>query len=268
MRHCLLAIFALILAVPVRAEPPTNSLPLTLRTRVQPFKGSDEWNETTFKKEIDPKKTAIIICDMWDNHWCQNAATRCGEMAKKMGGVVNSARAKGILIIHAPSECMSFYKDSPARKRLEDMKKIPLPKGLELPDPPCPVDASTGGCDDDPTPKFYKAWSRQNAAIAIDEEKDGISDKGDEIFSYVQARGIDTLLVMGVHTNMCVLHRSFAIKPMTRLGMRCILVRDLTDAMYDPKKKPFVSHEEGTERIIQFIEQNWCPTCLSSDLAR
>jgi nicotinamidase-related amidase len=265
---CILAIAALFIAAPLHAEPAASGISLNLRTRVQPFKGSDEWAEATLAKEIEPKKTAVIICDMWDNHWCQNAAKRCGEMAKKMDGVVKAARDKGILIIHAPSECMDFYKDSPARKRLQEVKKIPLPKGADLPDPPCPVDASSGGCDDNPTPKFFKAWSRQHAAISIDEARDGISDKGDEIYSYLKGHGIDTILVMGVHTNMCILHRSFAIKPMTRLGMHCILVRDLTDAMYDPKQKPFVSHEEGTQRIIQFIEQSWCPTCLSADLAR
>ena len=132
----------------------------------------------------------------------------------------------------------------------------------------CPVDSADGGCDDSPSPKQYRAWTRQHAAIVIDEEKDGISDNGHEIYSLLKERGISNILVMGVHTNMCILHRSFAIKPMTRLGMKCILVRDLTDAMYNPKSKPFVSHEEGTEQIIQFIEKNWCPTCLSADLVK
>ena len=29
---------------------------------------------------------------------------------------------------------------------------------------------------------------------------------------------------------------------MTRLGFQVVLVRDLTDATYDPRKRPFVSH--------------------------
>jgi hypothetical protein len=134
-----LSIPALLLAAPLRADPPPT-IPLTLRTRVQPFKGSDEWAEVTLAKEIEPNKTALIICDTWDNHWCPSAAKRCGEMAKKMDVVVKAARTKGILIIHAPSNCMDFYKDSPARKRLQEVKKVPLPKGADLPDPPCPVE--------------------------------------------------------------------------------------------------------------------------------
>src|ERR1035438_7909679 len=66
---------------------------------------------------------------------------------------------------------------------------------------------------------------------------------------------------MGVHTNMCVLNRPFAIKRMTALGIRCILVRDLTDAMYNPEDPPHVSHDAGTQLVIEYIEKFWweCP---------
>ena len=78
---------------------------------------------------------------------------------------------------------------------------------------------------------------------------------------------IDTLIVMGVHTNMCVLNRTFAIKQMVKWGKNVFLVRDLTDAMYNPKMKPMVTHEKGTELIIEHIEQHWCPTIESRQLA-
>jgi hypothetical protein len=53
---------------------------------------------------------------------------------------------------------------------------------------------------------------------------------------------------------------------MTKWGVRCILLRDLTDAMYDPQAAPFVSHERGTELVIEHIERHWCPSALSADL--
>ena len=65
---------------------------------------------------------------------------------------------------------------------------------------------------------------------------------------------------------MCVLNRSFAIKQLTKWGVDCLLVRDLTDAMYNPKKKPFVTHGEGTQLVVQHIEQYWCPTIASIEL--
>jgi len=73
---------------------------------------------------------------------------------------------------------------------------------------------------------------------------------------------------MGVHTNMCVLNRAFAIKKMTSLGFRCILVRDLTDAMYNPQDAPHVSHDAGTQLVIEYIEKFWSPTTTSAALLR
>ncbi|HUR52790.1 MAG TPA: isochorismatase [Gemmataceae bacterium] len=223
----------------------------------------------TFKATIDPKKSAVVVCDMWDDHWCKSASKRCGELAKTADPVLKACREAGMTIIHAPSDCMDFYKDHPARKRMLAVKKLDkndLPKAKELPNPPLPVDDSDGGCDDDKPAKQFKAWTRQHAAIAIDDDKDYVSDNGVEAYSLMKEKGITTLFVMGVHTNMCVLNRSFAIKQMVKWGVATYLVRDLTDAMYNPKMKPFVTHEQGTNLIIEHIEAHWCPTITSAAL--
>jgi hypothetical protein len=85
-------------------------------------------------------------------------------------------------------------------------------------------------------------------------------------FAFLQQRGIAHLLIAGVHTNMCILNRSFGIKQMVRWGVDVALVRDLTDAMYNPAWSPYVSHEQGTQLVIEYIEKYWCPTLLSQDL--
>lgn len=73
---------------------------------------------------------------------------------------------------------------------------------------------------------------------------------------------------MGVHTNICILNRSFGIRQMTQLGFHVALVRDLTDSMYDPRARPFVSHTRGTELVIEHIETRWCPSILDDGLTR
>jgi hypothetical protein len=55
---------------------------------------------------------------------------------------------------------------------------------------------------------------------------------------------------------------------MTRLGFQVVLVRNLTDTMYDPRKRPFVSHTRGTELVVEHIEAKWCPSITSEDLTR
>ena len=228
--------------------------------------------ETTYKTEaialtIDPTKTAVVVCDMWDNHWCQSAAKRCDALAKQAEPVLKACRAQGMTVVHAPSDCMDFYKDHPARKRMKGVAKAEVPKDKDVPCPPLPVDDSDGGCDDEKPAKEHRAWTRQHAAITIDPDRDYVTDDGREVYSLLKAKGITTVVVMGVHTNMCVLNRSFAIKQMVKWGVNTLLVRDLTDAMYNPKRKPFVSHEAGTTLIIEYIESHWCPTVTAKDLA-
>jgi hypothetical protein len=38
--------------------------------------------------------------------------------------------------------------------------------------------------------------------------------------------------------------------------------------MYNPARRPFVSHERGTELVIEHIEKYWAPTAASDDLVR
>jgi len=242
---------------------PERTLQLKLRSRVEVFKGSGIWQEVALTREFPVSSTAMLVCDMWDKHWCSGATIRVAAMAPRMAALHADARKQGMLIVHAPSDVMDFYQDSPQRKFMEKYSGQPLEKGLALEDPPLPIDDTRGGCDTGDS--FYKAWSRQHPAIPI-AQQDVISDKGAEIYPLLKSRGITNLLVMGVHTNMCVLNRTFAIKQMTKLGMHCVLVRDMTDAMYDPKQKPYVSHEQGTQLVIEHIEKYWCPSVLSADI--
>jgi nicotinamidase-related amidase len=201
---------------------------------------------------------------MWDKHWCKGATGRVDALAHRMSPLLKLARARGVQIVHAPSDVMDFYKDYPQRRLMQSLPKVQPPQALDLSDPPLPIDDSDRGCDT-PGDKEHQAWSRQHPAIDI-EPQDVISDNGNEVYSFLRERGIQYLFIMGVHANMCVLGRSFAIRQMTRWGIHCILIRDLTDAMYNPAMKPYVSHEQGTQLVIEHIEKYWCPSILSTDL--
>ena len=237
---------------------------IPLRTRVQPFKGTDLWEFAELNGSFPAAQSAIIICDMWDKHWCGGATKRVAELAHRMDPVLQQARAAGVLVIHAPSDTMAFYKDAPQHFLVLNAPKAKPPPDLKIPDQPLPIDDSDGGCDT-PGDHEHQAWSRENPILSIG-VNDAISDNGAEIYNLMRQRGINTLFVMGVHTNMCILNRGFAIKQMTRWGMKCVLVRDLTDAMYNPAKPPHVSHADGTELVIEYIEKYWCPSTVSKDL--
>src|SRR5262249_390496 len=68
------------------------------------------------------------------------------------------------------------------------------------------------------------------------------------------------------HTNMCVLARPFSIRQLVQQGLDVVLVRDMTDTMYNPARAPQVSHFTGTDLVVEHIEKHWCPTITSVDL--
>ena len=221
-------------------------------------------------QEWQSHETAIIICDMWDKHWCSGATNRVAEMAPAMNEVISMARKRGVLIVHAPSDCMDYYSDHPARKlgrkyrsrKVERMLGDGLlesEKGAEW-----PFEISGGGCDDEPQCEIGRAWTKQIETIDV-LDGDVITDSGVEAGSLFIKRGIKNVILVGVHTNMCVIGRSFGLRNMVRLGMNVVLMRDMTDTMYDAASWPNVSHFTGNSLMFEYIEKYVCPTMVSSD---
>jgi nicotinamidase-related amidase/type 1 glutamine amidotransferase len=208
-------------------------------------------------------------------------------MAPRMNQLLNEARNRGALIIHAPSSCMDAYKDHPARKRaLQTPRARNMPKDIgkwctRIPAEEkgkYPIDQTDGGEDDDPAEHRAWAdklkamgrnprapWKTQTDALKI-LDGDIISDSGEEIWSVLEQRDINNVILVGVHTNMCVLGRPFGLRQMAKNGKNVVLVRDLTDTMYNPERAPYVSHFTGTDLIIEHVEKWVCPTITSDQL--
>lgn len=255
-----------------------TSLRLTLRSRAAaPGEKPVAPSETV--ANWDPRKTAIIVCDMWDDHWCKSATARVGELAGPMNEMLKAVRAKGVFVIHAPSTCTAFYKDAPQRKRAVDapFAKSPIPLATaerwgtawNWPDAKregvLPIDDSDMGCDCKVKCEIRSAWSRQTAAIEIAVE-DAITDNGQETWNLLAQRKIDNVILCGVHLNMCVLGRPFAIRQMVKLGKNVVLIRDMTDTMYNPDHPPGGTHFDGTDRVVEHVERYWCPSFTSADI--
>lgn len=82
---------------------------------------------------------------------------------------------------------------------------------------------SDGGCDDPGHSTYYPDFDRhEHPAIQII-GYDGISDSGEEIYNFCVQQGIKNIVMMGVHTNMCVLGRPFGIRQLVKLGRNVVL---------------------------------------------
>ncbi|MCP5520071.1 MAG: ThuA domain-containing protein [Verrucomicrobiales bacterium] len=259
----LLAGLVLVAAVPVRAGDP---LKLHLRDRPAAHPNEPQVREATW----DATQTAIVVCDMWNQHWCQGATARVAEMAPRMNEVLKAARAQGVLIIHCPSGTLDFYRDTPQRRLAQSASKVepkvPLQGWCSLDrdhEGNLPIDDSDGGCDDWPQCRQGSPWSRQIATLEI-AEGDAITDSA-EAYYLMRQRGIRNVIVMGVHLNMCVLGRPFAIRQLVAQDLNVVLMRDMTDTMYNSRMAPYVSHFVGTDLMIRHVEEHWCPTTTSVD---
>lgn len=250
-------------------------LHLTVQNRVEKSPGSGSFQAIQQKTDWEAKKTAVIVCDMWAAHWCAGARQRGADMAPRMNQLLQEARKQGVLVIHAPSGAMDLYKDHPARKRAQAAPKAAnLPKGIDgwcrqieaEKNGKYPVDQADGGCDDQPPCDSKKKMDVHQAAVLEIRDEDAISDSGAEIWNLMEQRGIANVMLLGVHTNMCVLGRPFGLRNMARFGKNVVLVRDLTDTMYNPRSWPNVSHFRGTELIVEHIEKYVCPTITSDQV--
>jgi len=261
-----------------------DSLRIHARSRTPGLDGTFSIQDRT--QTWSPDQTAIIVCDMWDAHHCLNAVRRETEMAPRLNAVLQAARKQGVLIIHAPSSCMQAYQDHPGRKLAQSAptaKNLPNEIGEWCRVIPAeqkgtyPIDQTDGGEDDDP--EEHRVWHEKLAAMGrnpkapwksqIDlltiEKGDAISDSGVEIWNLLESRGIKNVVLCGVHTNMCVLGRPFGLRQMAKNGKNVVLMRDMTDTMYNPARWPYVSHFAGTELIVEHIEKFVCPTMTSVD---
>lgn len=280
-RYYLLLFLGLLAGTWAAAE----ELQMTLRYQQETSDGSGRYHRLTRTEQWKPEESAIIVCDVWDLHHCLNAVRRVEELAPRLDKVLKQAREQGFTIIHSPSDCMEAYQDHPARQRASDVSvaqnlpheidqwcsKIPAEeKGVY------PIDQSDGGEDDDPEEHARWAakletlgrnparpWKKQSDLITIDSDKDYISDRGDEVWSILEHRGIKNVILTGVHTNMCVLGRPFGLRQMARNGKNVVLMRDMTDTMYNPQRWPYVSHFTGTDLIVSHIEKFVSPTITS-----
>jgi nicotinamidase-related amidase len=251
-----------------------GTLSVLLRQRHEEPAGSGKFKMSEAVARWKVSETAIIICDMWDDHYCKLAAQRVGVMVPKMNEVTSAARGHGVMIIHAPSGTLDLYAGTPHRLRMQQAKPAKAPveiaKWCHLDpkkEPPLPVDTSKQSCDDPVVGLAVRRFTRQHPGLDII-GYDGVSDSGQEIYNFLVQEGIENVVLMGVHTNMCVLGRPFGIRQMVGLGKNVVLARDLTDAMYDPRQPPYVSHTRGTELVIEHIEKYWCPSILGKDLMK
>lgn len=190
-----------------------------------------------------------------------------------MNQVIQELRELGTFIVHAPGGCVEFYEGSPARLRAQRAPAVESPVPIDWNDPNPerepelpPSLARPGACScesaepcGDGGPPY--PWTRQIETIRVADE-DAVTDDGVELLALLEERKIEDVIVMGVHTNICLLGRPYGIRQLVYWGKRPLLCRDLTDSFHRDVR----GHCWGTERTVAHIERYWCPSVTSDQL--
>jgi nicotinamidase-related amidase len=227
-------------------------------------------HETT---RIVPARTAIVVVDMWDRHWCKTYTARVANLVPRMNRTLEAARQLGLQVVWAPSDVVNFYRDHPARQAMLAIPAHPAPATIPF-DPPQAPQGDNCECGPDRPCRNGSVWTRQQPGLVI-AEGDLIADCNNvrELLNLCEERRIDTLLYMGVASNMCVCYRSMGMINARRHGLRLMFVADLVEAIMangvDPlKRTPDANFTpaKGTALVQRHLEQYVAPSIESRQL--
>jgi nicotinamidase-related amidase len=184
---------------------------------------------------IPAEQAALVLVDCWAEHFITSHQENSGRIMREvLAPVVEAARRAGVTIVHAPSPTyVEAYPQWTAYASDRDL-------GLEPPEPP----------DDWPPQEFrrregaFAAFARPAEPRARDwitvprryricEEiaprpGDFVIKTGEQLHRLLQHRKLLHLFYAGFATNMCILHRDYGTRAMSRRGYNVILLRDGT----------------------------------------
>src|SRR5438046_1899105 len=203
-------------------------------------------------------KTGIVIIDPWNFHWCMTACERVSAMVPRWNRALECARKLGMLVIWAPSDVVASYSGYPQRERALATPRIPVPKAGNL---SCKFTARQGPCMCGPGIGCIVnfGWDAMNPGLSLANE-DYIAGVTEEVYSILKQRGVTHVIYMGLHTNVCLFEKPGALRNMSDAGMKCMLARDINDAItsYDPETA--YTPDRGTKQTDEDLERAGIPS--------
>ncbi len=242
------------------AGPPVAQHPAPLIFSLQ-TRGEDG-APTTRDEAIDPRKTAVVVVDPWNFHWCKTATMRVDALIPRLNHSLVACRELGKTDILCPSDVVDNYVGWPQREIVLAMEKRPEPL-LQPIQCPAPPDGGGCACGHDRCVVNY-GWDGMHPDLRIGPD-DLIPDTLQEVWTICQDRQLTHLIYVGVHTQVCLLGKPMGLRNLKSAGMQCILARDLTDAHpgYDPQQG--FTPDAHTAEVVAHFERYLAPTIMLSD---
>ena len=206
------------------------------------------------KQTFSVDQIGVMVVDTWNYHWCMTAAERCSSFALRMNHALATLRSLGIQIFWGPTDVADQYVGTPQREKSVAVEPHPLPTPLDIQFPLLDC-YGAGGCMCGPGIDCHVnyGWDRINPNLTID-QLDLIVEGTQEVYSWCKKLGINCLIFLGFHTNVCTTGKPVGIGPMMRVGIESILARDMTDAISGYSPADGQHPDQNTKKIIQKLE--------------
>jgi nicotinamidase-related amidase len=230
-------------ALPCSSATAENTELITLPLRTRDVEDKVRIDEV----KVRGSELAIIVMDMWDNHWDPNWVAHAGARAEPINRFLHRARAAGAVIIHSPTNLIAGYGGPVYQNTKQRLAAARVPQSAIPPDngfkatsaPPWGttrrVDGKNG-CMDGTLSSAPNLLSNQCIGIDI-EAGDYITGEWGtlpEAWNILQKHGTKYLLYVGGATNMCLLMKPIGLRHMKARGVKTVLVRNLAIAWSDP----------------------------------
>jgi hypothetical protein len=243
---CCLITLTLAMALAQRARAET--IEVTLQTR-----DAKTGHVATKKVKLDPLKTAVIVVDPWNYHWCMTWSEQAGGAVPRMNNVLRGARRLGMQVLWAPTDVASMYSGYPQRERALAFRYVKVPKVRTY---DLPFTLPRGPCHCGPGIACVPNYGHDAMPPDIDlDAKDLIVAGTQEVYSICKSLGITHLIYLGGAVNICLTGKPEGLVPMTEAGMECMVARDLVEAWtrYDPRSK--YTPESGNAASVVDLER-------------
>ena len=240
---------------------PSGSINLVLQTR------DSAGAIRTATESVDPAKVAVFAIDCWGYHWCRTWRNRASSLMPRFNYSFDAARTLGMTFLFSPTNAMRDMNDLPQRKNTLALGDQPLPALSNLEDR-YPGALRFGMCEcglgDDC--HYTNNVNNQHPDLRMQGDE-YIALTQQEAFNVLKHRNITHVIYTGFATNMCLWGKPTGMKYMRQFGFRCMVARDLTEAITRYAEESF-NPTQGTLEVLELIERELAATISMEDTLR
>lgn len=197
-----------------------------------------EFHHEILASEFQPKEIALILVDVWSDHYVATHLQRGRDITlKRIMPVMSAFRNIGAAVIHAPSpDCAKRY---PQWTQFAGDHETHGRSGSPADNwPPPDFRSKTGDYEKFARPKephqqlFHDIIANRDIIPeSRPQEGDHVIVTGDQLHRLLKHKKILQLFYAGFAANMCVPFRDYGMRALKDRGYDTILVRDCTSAI-------------------------------------